>query len=181
MKYRFEVKLSEQDYVDFNVFHMLRSEYGKKQIKNLRILLAVFIVIMNLLTFAGEDFSGDSLFFIIPMAIVLIVFEIFLPKFLKWLLKGTIKGLKKSGKMGYSPESVIEFHEDCFIEATPQKKIEQKYETLENIYIVDMKMIYLYENNVAAYMLPTACFKSKAELDEFIEFLKTKCSKIKVY
>lgn len=181
MKYQFDVKLSEQDYYDFNVFHMLRSEYGKKQLKNVRITLVVALLVLCVIFWVGEGFSADTVISTLVMTAAFVVFQIFFPKFLKWSLKGTIKGLKKSGKMGYSPESVIEFYEDCFIEATPQKKIEQKYEALENIYIVDMKMIYLYENNVAAYMLPTACFKSKAELDEFIEFLKTKCSKIKVY
>ena len=83
--------------------------------------------------------------------------------------------------MGYSPESVMEFYEDHLIETTPDKKIEQKYETLENICIVDKKMIYLYENNVAAFMLPVSCFKSKVELDEFIEFLKRKGIKVDKY
>lgn len=181
MKYQFDVKLSEQDYYDFNVFHMLRSEYGKKQLKNIRITLTVVLLALCVIFWVGEGFSADTVISTIVMMATFVVFQIFFPKFLKWSIKGTISGLKKSGKMGYAPEAVMEFYEDCLIETTPDKKIEQKYETLENICIVDMKMIYIYENNVAAFMLPVSCFKSKAELDEFVEFLQTKGLKVKEY
>ena len=61
------------------------------------------------------------------------------------------------------------------------KKIEQNYSEIENVCLVDMKIIYIYVTNVSAYMLPLSCFKSKVELDEFIGFLQTKGIKVDRY
>ena len=181
MKYQFDVKLSEQDYLDFNIFHALRSHYGKKQLKSFRIMLTVVLVALCVIFWVGEGFSADTVISIVVITVVFLIFQIFLPKFLKWSVKTTIKGLKNNGKMGYSPESVLEFYDDYFIEIMPNKKIEQSYCEIEGASLVDMKMIYIYENNVAAFMLPVSCFKSKVELDEFIEFLKTKGIKVDKY
>ena len=67
------------------------------------------------------------------MGIVLLIAQIFLTRFFSWSLKGQIKTLKKSGKMGYSPESVIEFFEESFVETTSENKTEHKYSAVERI------------------------------------------------
>ena len=96
-------------------------------------------------------------------------------------LKRQIKSLKKSGKMGYSPESVAEFYDDCFVETTPDNKVEHKYSAVERISIVDNKVVYVHINNVMAYILPFSCFKSEEQYGNFLTFIKTKCANIDVY
>ena len=83
--------------------------------------------------------------------------------------------------MGYSPEAVMEFNEENFIETTPENKTEQKYLAIERISIVENKTVYIHTNNVMAYIIPISCFESKEQYDEFIAFLKTKCKNIDVY
>ena len=114
------------------------------------------------------------------MVIVLFLAQIFLTKFFSWSLKGQIKTLKKSGKMGYSPDSVMGFSEDSFIETTPDNKTEHKYSAIERVSIVDNKMTYIHVNNVMSYMLPLSCFESKEQCDDFFNFIKTKCANIDV-
>ena len=181
MKFQFNVNVNDQDYLDYNTFWMIRSPYGKKQIKIFRITITVLFAIFMLISLLSGGFSLESILGVIPIIIVLSLVQIFLTKFFSWSLKGQIKVLKKSGKMGYSPEAVIEFYEESFVETTPENKTEHKYSAIERISVVDNKMIYIHVNNVMSYMLPLSSFESKEQYDSFFEFIKTKCAKIDIY
>lgn len=181
MKFRFNVNIDDRDYSDYNKFWLIRSPYGKKQIKTFRITIAVLCAIFILISLFCGGFSLESILAIIPLIIILLLAQIFLTGFLSWALKAQIKALKKSGKMGYSPESVIEFYEECFVETTPENKTEHKYSAIERISVVDNKMIYIHVNNVMSYMLPISCFETKEQYNSFFEFIKTKCANIDVY
>ncbi len=113
--------------------------------------------------------------------ILLVVIQLEWNPFLRWTLKGTIKSLKKKGKMGYSPEATLEFLEDSFLETTPDNKTEQRYEAVERISVLRGKAIYIHVNSVMAYILPMSCFESPEEYEAFLAFVKRKCPKIATY
>lgn len=77
MNYRFNVTITDQDYLDYNTFWMLRSPYGKKQMKIFRIAITVFWVIANLVTLFMDGFSIVSVFGLIPLVIVFFLFKSF--------------------------------------------------------------------------------------------------------
>ena len=181
MNYRFNVTITDQDYLDYNTFWMLRSPYGKKQMKSFRIVITVFWVIASLVTLFMDGFSIVSVFGLIPFVIVFFLIQILFPIFFSWALKLQIKSLKKSGKMGYSPESTIEFYEDRLVETAPDNKTELKYSAVERISVVDHKMIYIHVNNIMSYILPISCFESVEQYDSFLEFIRTKCANIDIY
>ena len=101
MKFQFNVKVNDQDYVDYNTFWMIRSPYGKKQIKTFRITIAVIFAIFISISLFSGGFSIESIIGIIPMLIVLSLTQIFLTRFFSWSVKGTVKNLKKSGIYQY--------------------------------------------------------------------------------
>lgn len=174
MKFRFNVNLTEEDYYEFNRFHLIKSEFGKKQILKMRIFVAVFIAVVSLgLLFIG-DFTSDAFVQIIPLVLILIIVEAGYVKFSELILKLQLKSMKKSGKMGYDTESVLEFYDDIFVETTETIRTEQKYSVVEKIYINNGKIIYIYVNNVRAYLVPLTSFESKEQFDDFMEFLKQK-------
>lgn len=181
MNFQFKVNVSDKDYLDYNKFWMLRSPYGKKQIKSFRIIMAAIIAVGILFLLLDDGFSPDFLIESIPLLILLFIFELCITPFMSFTLKRQIKSLKKSGKMGYSPSSVLEFYDDYFIETTESNKTEQKYSAVERISIVDGKMIYIHVNNIMAHMLPICSFESKEQYEDFLIFLKTKCINIDIY
>lgn len=77
MNYRFNVTITDQDYLDYNTFWMLRSPYGKKQMKIFRIAITVFWVIASLVTLFMDGFSIVSVFGLIPLVIVFFLFKSF--------------------------------------------------------------------------------------------------------
>lgn len=182
MKYRFNVIMTDEDYLDFNKFQLIRSSYGKKQLRNLRISLTVLFGASILVSLIIGDFSAEYILTaVIPLLILYIIMQAACKSFLAWSLKGQLKMMKKSGKPCYSPDSVMEFYEDCFTEITPDNKTEQRYSAIERISFVDDKVIYIHINNLLAYVLPLNCFESKEQYESFSEFIKSKCGEVDIY
>ena len=45
MHYVFDIFLTEADYIDFNIFHMSHSAYGKKHQRMLRVMVAAIFAV----------------------------------------------------------------------------------------------------------------------------------------
>ena len=181
MRFGFHITLTDKDYLDYNIFWTLKSYYGKKQILNVRILIAFLFAIVSFLSLFGGGFSADARIGVIPYAVFLILFELLLSPLFVWILKGHIKSLKSKGKMGYSPVSDMEFYDDSFMETTPDNRSEQRYSVVERVSVIADKAIYIHVNNVMSYILPSTCFTSEEQRNDFLDFLKTKCANIDVY
>ena len=69
MKYSFEVKLGEQDYYEFNKFWMLRSHYGKKSVRSMRVMLAVVTLAFALFSLYTVDFTAEGFLTSCPSSI----------------------------------------------------------------------------------------------------------------
>ena len=73
MKFRFDIKVNDQDYLDFHKFWLTRSPYGKGQMRSARLAVAfIFIISMLVLLLVG-DFSSSAFLDVIPLLISLIL------------------------------------------------------------------------------------------------------------
>ena len=181
MLFEFNVKISDEDYFEFNKFHMIKSHYGRSQMLKIRLMIAAIFVLAILVFGMGDGLSSYTLVYAVPCLIALVLFQIFFNKFMAASLRSHIKSLKKKGKMGYSPESVLQFYDDVLVETTPTEKNERSYSTLERVSIVGDETVYIHFNNIMACILPRASFESDEQYKAFLEFIKTKCDNIDVY
>ena len=181
MRFKFNINLTDQDYFDYNIFWMLKSPYGKKQMLKFRITIAILFAVVSFFALFGGGFSASAWIGIIPYVVLLVLFELLLNPFFVWVLKSNIKSLKSKGKMGYSPVAEMEFYDERFIEVTPNTKSEQKYSAVERVSVITDKVIYIHVNNVMSYILPMSCFESKKQYDDFLDFVRSKCANIDVY
>ena len=179
MRFKFNIHVTEKDYLDYNNFWQFQSPYGKKQIISLRVIFALLFGIAALATLIGGDFTIDSIIEATIFMVAMAIFQFILPAFLAWSVKRQIKVLKKKGKMAYTPEATIEFYEEYFIEKTSERKTETKYTTIERISIVRDKAIYLHVNNVMAYIIPIKSFTSNEQFESFLTFIQSKCTNLK--
>lgn len=181
MLYKFNTYLSEQDYLEFNTFWMFKSHYGKKQFMSMRIIIAVILLFIALISLFGGGFTLSSFLGIIPILILFALFEIFLKPFFKLTIKWQLQAMKKRGKLPYSPSAVMEFYDNSFTETTDENKTEVKYSAIERISIINGKFIYIHINNIMAYMIPIYAFESNEQYTGFIDFLKTINNNIDFY
>lgn len=181
MRFQFYVTMNDADYLDFNCFWMIRSDYGRAQISKMRGTMVLIAALIWGVTWIFSGFALSSLWGLIPIGAVLAFLQLTLKRFLTFSIKGQIQSLKKSGKLAYSPEGTIEFYDDCFVEITPENKTEIRYTAIESVSVLPQKAIYIHLDTVRAHILMYQAFESGAQYDEFVEFLKTKTANVRVY
>ena len=181
MNYTINVSLTDNDYLDYNIFWMLKSTYGKKQLMKCRVIIFLIFALSALFVLITGDGSVGNFVFIGLMVVMLALFQIFMPCFYMRTIKSQLKTLKKSGKMAYSSEATLEFTDEMFTETTSDNKTEQKYSCIERVSIITDKAIYIHTNNVMAYLIPMSSFTSAEELRSFIDYIKTKALIVDMY
>ena len=181
MLFQFQTQVSEQDYIDYNKFHMFRSPYGKKIMRAMRIFCAVLPGSVALFYLIDALRGNGGWFGVILFLAMLAAFEVLLVPMMSASIKANINKLKKTGKMAYSPSAELTFYDEYFVEITEINETKVQYSAIERISIVDEKMIYIHFNNISAYQLPISAMASSAEYESFLAFIKTKNDKVDVY
>lgn len=181
MKFKFNISLDDKEFIDFNVFVLTKSIYGRKTMVLTRIIVALIVALGALVPLASFGFTLKTVYALIPLLVILVVAQVFLKHFITWRIKRTINKNKRSGKMGYSPNSEMEFYDEKFCEVTPDNKTESNYSSVECVSIIKDKATYIHINHAMAYILPASCFNSTEEYEDFISFLKEKCATVNIY
>ena len=175
MSYKLVITMTDADYLAFNRFHMLRSPYGKKTMRSLRLSVAFLFLAIAFLSLILEDFSREALFMAGVFLLILLVFELSMNRFFLFILHRQIKNMKKSGKPGYTPHAEMTFTEQSFTEESETGKTELRYDVIERVSIIESGAVYLHTNSLLAYVLPYRAFSSEAERESLIAFLKERC------
>ena len=179
MRFRFDTILTEEGYLDFNVFHNFDSPAGKKNIRRVRL---IFISVVLLLCIAVSLVNRDDPLFATVYCVFLLSFCLFytlsLRKFFISNLKRQIKRLEKQGKLPFGEKSTIEFYEESVVDRSASQRLEVRYDAMEKVLIVNNEYIYLHINVATAIILPIAQIRSQADIGAFLAFLKEKCQNI---
>ena len=179
--YKLNITLSDQDYLDFNLFLHLQSSYGKKQMRTIRITYILVFIFFILNIGMIKRFTPDTLLYVIVLLLTLLIIQILLKSSLKKNITKKVNQLLKTNKALYSSTSIMEFYDDYFSEITKDEKNEIKYTLIEQVSIVSNKMIYIHRNNVITFIIPFSSFTSNEELNSFLEFIKTKFNNVTTY
>jgi len=175
MPFELKISLTDEDYIEFNRFWMMRSHYGRSEMLKMRLMISALVILALLAVCISQGFSYGTVVYVISFLITLVAFQLLYNPVMSAALKQHIKMLKKKGKMGYSPESTMIFSEESFTEITPTTKTEQAYSALERVSVIGDGVIYVHLNNVTGYIIPAAAFASAEERGAFIEFIGTRC------
>lgn len=176
--FRFEIKMTEADFYEFNKFHLFNTEQTKKQVRNLRIIFPVMFLVMWLYPLAISDF--DLIEFIargivfVPAALF---FALGTKDFVWRITKRSIAKSVKTGSKLFSTDSVLEFGENGITETTADAKSEHGYTVVEDIYLMDGRVFYIYISALQAYLLPVSAFSSAEQYNAFFGFIESKTGK----
>ncbi|MBE6748856.1 MAG: YcxB family protein [Ruminococcaceae bacterium] len=174
MKFKFNVNLTQEDYIEFNKVAMYEMSAGKKLVKGERIFFAVFcaIAIVAILLYYKLSLVGFVAVGLFLIATVLV--QLLLKPFLNVFLKVSIKSMSKTkGKMPFTEHSVIEFYDDVFVEISEDNKNEVKYSAIDDVF-VNGKFVVIFISKIQAYILPVSCFESNEQLITFLKFISEK-------
>lgn len=174
MLYRIDTRLSNKDYLDFNLFVNFCTPYGKKQFAKLRVLFAaipLFVWFLGVVTSRFENFAWFSL--VVEIVLSVILFFAVKP-FVRFVTKCNCKKMMKKAKVPFTPEATMEFYNDYFVEESPESRAEIKYSSITQVYLVNSEMIYLFNSAVSAYLIPVSSFSGEDEFKSFMDFIAEK-------
>ena len=181
MDFKFNVELNDNDYYEYNKFISLKSYYGKKQILTFRLCIGAIFLIAILINLIVGGFSSEAFIGVIPILIMLLIFELLVIPYFKLALKLSMKSIKRRGKLAYSQKAVLEFTEETFSEETEESRTENSYSSIERISVLEKNKIYIHISSMMSFILPFEAFENEKTAKEFLSFLETKCEKIKYY
>ena len=178
MKFKFNVNITQEDYIELNRIVMTETPAGKKSSKISNLIFISVCAILVLFTLITSKFSGEGFIATGVLIIAFLLVHLTLNKTITNLaVKATVKSLTKiKGKLPYSEHSVLEFYDDFFVEFTDDNKSEMKYSAIENV-IVNENMVILLINSLQGYIVPTRSFESIEQKNSLVEFLNGKNQK----
>lgn len=181
MHYVFDIFLTEADYIEFNTFHATRTSYGKRVQRGMRGMIVAMFSIAAILNFWAEGISPFSIIYALLLVGFGLLISALMGKVFAFSMKYTIRSLKKSGKMAFSPESRLGFTEEGILEITPEGRLEKRWESMERLCIREGKVWYLFMNNTAAFILPVEQLRAQTDEAEFRKFLESKFPAVDVF
>ncbi len=178
MKFKFNVNITQEDYIELNRIVMTETPAGKKSSKISNLVFIAVCVILVLFTLVTSKFSGEGFIVTGVLIIAFLLVHLTLNKAINNLaIKATAKSLTKiKGKLPYSEHSVLEFYDDIFVEITDDNKSEMKYSAIENVF-VNENLVVLFINSMQAYIVPTRSFESNEQKNSLVAFLNGKTKK----
>ncbi len=178
MKFKFNVNITQEDYIELNKVVMTQTPAGKKSSKISNFIFAAVCAILVLFILITSEFSGKGFILTGVLIIAFLLVHLTLNKTINNLaIKATVKSLTKiKGKLPYSENSVLEFYDDVFVEITDDNKSEVKYSAIENVF-VNETFVVLFINSMQAYIVPTRSFESNEQKNSLVEFLNGKTNK----
>ena len=150
-------ELTEEDYINFNLYHIKHSKMGKRALTLQRFLSPLLFIIVAYLYAVIGDLPFLPLF--ITFFVMSILWIIFYPKYFYGLIARNAKKMIKEGKNdGLLGNHQLKFMEDGLVDTSANKETKVTWAGITSIQ-EDDGYIFLYNSSVSAYILP------KRELD----------------
>jgi len=177
MLYNFNYKLTEEDFIKFNVYHLKKSDTKKTRIitRMICIMGLIFVTYMLIIGLLASVLNIWNVFmvllFIVSLAVVAYSFG-FSP-LVKAVVRGQINDLKKTGKLPFGHSITISFDEEGVHEVSELAESKVKYSNFEKI-LEDEDAVYIYYSTRTAYFIPHHVFENEQQKTDFLSFIKRK-------
>lgn len=171
--YQFNYQCDDNDYFAFNQYHLENSVPGKKALLTFRLVIPVFCILVIMIFLVAH---ADAKFIIMESVILLIIsvlWIIFAKKMYLQSIKKGIRKMHKKGKLPYSSQGTLSFGEQEITDSGSIGETKVCYSAIEKIGVTD-QAIYLYFTAIQAFILPTSCFNSEKEKQDFLSFILAK-------
>ena len=169
--FTYQCRLSEKDYIDFNLFTLRGNPAYKRSMLLIRLVVPVMfaaVTAINLL-----DKQEGILFKVVFAAVITLIWELIAKPLYDHITLRTIKTQLKHGGSLYTREYTLTFDEDCLTDTAPEQETKLYYGKIERI-AVHMGAVYVYPTSVTAMILPAAVFPTEADREALLGFLAQK-------
>ena len=166
----FKYELTKQDFIDFNLFHIL---YAKSTRQSYFIRRYIFSLSFLTLPFLLAQFTDVRVEYWLAIFILYYIYwVVFYPKRIKNMVSRKISKMVDRGKT----DNVLGSHsltvsQDSIIDKSEQTEVKTQVSAIHNI-VEDKEHIFIYVNEDSAHIIPIKTFLNKTQKQEFQEFLR---------
>ena len=160
MKFKFDIKINEEDFYKFNEFVILRSPYGKKSMRALRLAIVIMLGLFSGMSFLMNGVTKGTLIGLGATAVLVLVFQIALNPLMKRTLRKQINNMNSAGKSAYCSSSVMEVYDDHFIDNQEDGEHKVRFTSVERVSIIKNKFVYIHVNSATGYIIKRDAFES---------------------
>lgn len=169
--FKYQVALSEKDYLDFNRYHAFNSPASKKYMFKYRFIVPIIFIFCGAGIGTMVDEPVVSYYFYIAFGIAAILWMIFFKWIMAKQIKKNIGKIMKSGKLPYQNEAAVSFEDDFIVETTNDSEMKVKYSAIERV-VTNGEAFYIYINAVQAIILPFSVFTDESSRDNLLGFIE---------
>ena len=169
---KLDYQLINNDYLEFNLFHMDNSDEIKKSLLASRVLLSFIIFGIAFLAVRNQDISGYVFF-----AVIWLVCMVFYTRCFRTFVKRRIEKMINEGKnISFLGNCSLILSDDGINVISDSSEVRTRWEGIERI-SQGKEHIYIYIGSVAAYVVPIRAFADKSEKQKFLEILNGKITR----
>lgn len=161
--------LTEEDYINFNLFHMKNSKTAMNALKVQRLLIP--IVYMAVAYVFARVLDGSYILSFSIFGVMGVLWIIFYPKYhYNFVLRQVKKMIKEGKNEGLLGEHLMTISEEGVHDANPQGETKVSWSGIQDMK-EDEYNLYLYNSAVSAYILPK---RELSDIEELRTVLNTK-------
>ncbi|MGI6168561.1 MAG: YcxB family protein [Christensenellales bacterium] len=168
-----EFTVTEQDFVNFNVYHYEHSKKMKRTVRRMQVVMAIALLIV----FGYSGYTlGDSkgiVFFAVGV-VATAVWIAFVPRYARWNIRRTArKMLKRGGDNGFFGRHTVTLEDDGIREISASSSAYTEYSSVERIGY-GYGNYYVYTGALQAFIIPVSAFSGAEQRQAFLNLLSEK-------
>ena len=182
MRFRLDIAIDDEEYIDFNKFNLQRSPYGNSYIRKKTIILSVGLGFIALCTLLASIILSKFLLYVLTLGIVtfILAYPIILRKLMLIRMEKDLRLRLANGEQICTKTQILEFYDDMLITDDGTKKSDIKYSDIEQICVVN-RYVYAYSKQKVAYIIKATDFDSREEYARFLDFIESVFDKVAFY
>lgn len=162
---KLEFKITNKDYLEFNLFHMDNSDQFRKSLLVSRVLLTFIIIGVAFLAMHGN--TERHLIGYTYFAVLWVLIMAFFNKGFRGVVKKRIEKMIEEGKnSGFVGNYVLTLSDEGINVITDNNVMKTKWVGIERI-AENQDYIFIYVGAVAAYIIPANAFTDSNQKEEF--------------
>ena len=144
--------LTEEDYINFNMFHIKNSKTGRRSLNIQRLLTPIFFLAFAFMLSIVSDMPLRPLFTV--FLLISIIWILFYPKYFYRLIRKNTKKMIKEGKNdGLLGDRCLTMTAAGFVDKSSNGETKGTWSSITS-FKEDNENFYLYNSSVSAYILP---------------------------
>ena len=164
--------IAEQEFVDFNEYHLRRTPAGKKSVLRLRVMFVVAVAVFLPLVFIMDTHVSVKLVQVAGLAVIALIAWFLIIPYLLFTAKRTAKKKRKPDESLFSRSGqlIFDFEDRTITDIGEISELKIPFQNISVCYETE-GMFYFYFRENGAVLLPFRLFSNASALAEFSELV----------